>query len=800
MDVGVKRHNLYKLVDINHRRRYKKYEPFFLAMQATQVCYVLYPSKKKDKDDWAAVLKVKPQNVIELPNEEVATISEVNVPFQVKEVEVHEIDMIVSIDENILLNDPNGDVIEMDEPIDDGLLQENHEIHIESTEEEYETEETEENEDEKEEEEEFEEDIHDPFTPVTLVIDNFVTLVTFVFSGMSRGRGREKSPCRSNPVIRVSMPTIFKPTIVYPQQGGTPTNIEMLEPSQICSSFISKSFKSDVDPNGINWKSVSTDVRNGYFGEFKAIEKSRDPTPIELHLHVHTLGHDGKSFVGKRSRSVHVQASITPFGNPSMLTPIVPPTTNVDELIKHDNRLLDRNGIQQRRNSWQDGVYGTNCPIPPGQNFTYVLQVKDQIGSFFYFPSLAMHKAAGGYGGIIIRSRPLIPIPFPPPTGDYTILVGDWFKQNHTDLKAILDGGNDLPFPDGLLVNGRGSNGLTFTVDQGRTYRFRISNVGLTTAINFRIQGHKMVLVEVEGTHTLQNTYESLDIHLGQSYSVLVTMDQPGQDYYIVASTRFTSPVLTATSILHYSNSAGGVSGPPPGGPTIEIDWSLNQARSVRQNLTASGPRPNPQGSYHYGLVNTTRTIRLANSAPMINGKKRYAVNSVSFIPADTPLKLADYFKIPGVFNLGSIQDYPTGGGGYLQTSVMAADFRAYVEIVFENPEDTVQSWHIDGHIFFVVGMDGGQWSAASRLNYNLRDGISRCTIQVYPRSWTALYMPLDNVGMWNIRSENWARQYLGQQFYLRVYSPVNSWRDEYPIPIGALLCGRASGRKTRPL
>ncbi|KAH0674544.1 hypothetical protein KY284_025631 [Solanum tuberosum] len=152
-------HNQYKLVDINHRRRYKKYEPFILAMQATQVCYVPYPSKKKDKDDWAAVLKVKPQNVIELPNEEVATVSEVNVPFQVEEVEVHEIDMTVSIDENILLNDPNGDVIEMDEPIDDGLLQENHEIHIESTEEEYETEETEETEENEDEEEEaFEED------------------------------------------------------------------------------------------------------------------------------------------------------------------------------------------------------------------------------------------------------------------------------------------------------------------------------------------------------------------------------------------------------------------------------------------------------------------------------------------------------------------------------------------------------------------------------------------------------------------------------------------------------------------
>lgn len=116
----------------------------------------------------------------------------------------------------------------------------------------------------------------------------------------------------------------------------------------------------------------------------------------------------------------------------------------------------------------------------------------------------------------------------------------------------------------------------------GKTYRFRISNVGIATAINFRIQGHMMVLVEVEGTHTLQNTYSSLDIHLGQSYSVLVTCDQPSQDYYIVVSTRFTSEVLTATSVLRYSNSAGSVSGPPPAGPTMQIDWSLEQARSIR--------------------------------------------------------------------------------------------------------------------------------------------------------------------------------------------------------------------------
>lgn len=132
--------------------------------------------------------------------------------------------------------------------------------------------------------------------------------------------------------------------------------------------------------------------------------------------------------------------------------------------------------------------------------------------------------------------------------------------------------------------------------------------------------------------------------------------------------------------------------------------FSLPCTCHFRTNLTASGPRPNPQGSYHYGLINTTRTIRLANSAGPVNGKQRYAVNSVSFIAPDTPMKVADYFKIDGVFRVGSIPDNPTGGGIYLDTSVMGADYRTFIEIVFENSENIIQSWHLDGYSFFVVG------------------------------------------------------------------------------------------------
>lgn len=99
--------------------------------------------------------------------------------------------------------------------------------------------------------------------------------------------------------------------------------------------------------------------------------------------------------------------------------------------------LLSWNGLQQRRNSFEDGVYGTTCPIPPGKNFTYIMQAKDQIGSFYYFPSLSFHKAAGGFGGIRILSRPRIPVPFPDPAADFTLLIADWYKSDHARLRKF---------------------------------------------------------------------------------------------------------------------------------------------------------------------------------------------------------------------------------------------------------------------------------------------------------------------------------------------------------------------------
>lgn len=94
-----------------------------------------------------------------------------------------------------------------------------------------------------------------------------------------------------------------------------------------------------------------------------------------------------------------------------------------------------------------------------------------------------------------------------------------------------------------------------------------------------------------------------------------------------------------------------------------------------RTNLTGNRLRPSPQDTYRYGKINITRTIRLASSARQIKGNQRYAVNRASFYPSDTPLKLADYFKIDGVYTPGNISDQRTKREIFPVTFVMQTDF-----------------------------------------------------------------------------------------------------------------------------
>jgi len=80
-----------------------------------------------------------------------------------------------------------------------------------------------------------------------------------------------------------------------------------------------------------------------------------------------------------------------------------------------------------------------------------------------------------------------------------------------------------------------------------------------------------MRLVETEGSYTTQDDeYDSLDIHVGQSYSVLVTAknDTNGTSYPMIASSRFTENILFGLGVIRYPGSVAYPLGPISPGPT----------------------------------------------------------------------------------------------------------------------------------------------------------------------------------------------------------------------------------------
>ncbi|KAL2937373.1 Monocopper oxidase-like protein SKU5 [Bienertia sinuspersici] len=251
------------------------------------------------------------------------------------------------------------------------------------------------------------------------------------------------------------------------------------------------------------------------------------------------------------------------------------------------------------------GVSGKNCSIPVGWNWKYNFQVKDQIGSFFYFPSLNFQRAAGGKS-----SRYLLA------DGDITLLISDWYTKSHKELRKGLEDGHDLGAPGVVIFDGLGP-------ERPIRYEFLILK------------------------------YIDLDIHVGKSYSFLVTMDQDASsDYYIIASPRFVNSSsgggAVGVAALHYTDSQGPTLGPLPDHPSdIHPSYSMNQAKSIRLNLTASAALPNPQGSFKYGQITVTHVyVLVSRHAERIDGKWHATLNGLSYFTPSTPLTLAQLYKL----------------------------------------------------------------------------------------------------------------------------------------------------------
>ncbi|KAF7148473.1 hypothetical protein RHSIM_Rhsim03G0196000 [Rhododendron simsii] len=385
-----------------------------------------------------------------------------------------------------------------------------------------------------------------------------------------------------------------------------------------------------------------------------------------------------------------------------------------------ENLLITWPGLRMRRAFWQDGVLGTNCPIPPNHKWTYEFQVKDQIGSFFYFPSLNLQRSAGGFGSFIINNLPRVPPPFDTPYGDIVVFIGEWYKQSHKALRGALDNGTELGIPDGVLINGKGP----------------YNNCSMAEPFD----------------------YEKINVVPGNATCPLPTAPVPPNGVY---------------------------------DKSLAME-AMEQSMSIRQDFNATGGGLSRQGAFNYGLLSSTELFILRSTKPVtIDGKLRATFNGISFENPGYPIRLADQFdKSKDVYNLDFPNAMLPSGPPRIGTSLINGTYDHPMELVLQNNDTVVLSFHMDGHSFFVLGMGLGEWTKNSKKLYNMNDAICRSTIQVFPGAWTTVLVYLDNVGVWNLRAENLDRWYLGQETYMRVVDPnVDNATVFGSVPDNVLYC-----------
>ncbi|EON62976.1 hypothetical protein W97_02202 [Coniosporium apollinis CBS 100218] len=348
---------------------------------------------------------------------------------------------------------------------------------------------------------------------------------------------------------------------------------------------------------------------------------------------------------------------------------------------------LHWHGISQRGSISMDGAVGvTQCPIPPGGEFTYKFQV-DVPGAYWWHSHDRGQYPDGLRGPMIVHdyeSEAALGV-----DEQYTMTISDWYHDQMPGLIARYLGPQNQrgtpPIPQSGLIND--ALNPSFNIQPGKKYLFRI--ISMSALINHFVQfeDHNMTIVAVDGVSVEPRPASLLLLAAAQRYTVIITgKENPTKNYAAVAridDTRFPDglpPVNQVFANLNYGGDLAAAQYYAP--PTIGFvnDMSLVPVDAVPLFSNVD---------YSVGMtVNFARTEggwRLMGSTPYVSPK----------VPTlYTAMTTGDDAWNPEVYG-ASVNPYIFESG-------------KVVEIRVNNADAAGHPFHLHGREFQVVGRTGG--------------------------------------------------------------------------------------------
>ncbi|KAK9920504.1 hypothetical protein M0R45_029059 [Rubus argutus] len=450
------------------------------------------------------------------------------------------------------------------------------------------------------------------------------------------------------------------------------------------------------------------------------------------------------------------------------------------------NLTIHWHGIFQLLSAWADGpAYVTQCPILPGQSYTYRFNITGQEGTLWWHAHVSWLRATV-YGALIIHPRSTRSYPFPKPYQDVPIMLGEWWNANVVDVEnqGLATGGapngsdaytiNGLP---GDFYNCSQNQTYTLKVVKGKTYMLRIINAALNNQLFFGIANHSMTVVAVDASYTKPYRTEVIVVAPGQTTDVLITANQPVGSYYMAATTYSSSsipfPNTTTRGIIVYE---GSTSSSAPLMPTLPNPKDTPTAHKFYSNLTAlvGGPQwvPVPlQVDEHMLItvgVNLDQCSEGVTCQGPLNNRLSASMNNESFqLPNTLSMLQASFYNVSGIYTTDFPDNPPvkfdyTNSNNNLNLSLIFAPkstkvkklkYNSTVEIVFQNTAFlSIENHpiHLHGFNFHVLAQGFGNYDPINDTKkFNLVNPQVRNTIGVPTGGWAVIRFQANNPGVW---------------------------------------------------
>ncbi|KAH9870070.1 hypothetical protein J1614_006992 [Plenodomus biglobosus] len=407
---------------------------------------------------------------------------------------------------------------------------------------------------------------------------------------------------------------------------------------------------------------------------------------------------------------------------------------NLKNSLGNESTSLHFHGLYMNGTTHMDGpVAVTQCAVAPGSSFTYNFTI-NQPGTYWY------HSHERGQYPDGIRGPLIIHDPEDPFKDMYdeevVITLSDWYHELMQPLLAqfisIANPSGAEPVPQAALMND--TQNLAVKVEPGKTYLFRLINMGAFAAQYVWFEEHIMKIVEVDGIYTEPTDANMLYLTAAQRYSVLVTakndtssnfafVGSMDQDLFDVIPDGLNANV---TGWLVYDDTKEN-----PAPKAIEAFEPFDDFTLIPFDKEPL-------------LDHVDRTITLDMKMDNLDDGANYAFfNDVTYVHPKVP-------TLYSVLSTGENATNPAIYGSNTNSFVLAAQ-NEIVEIVLNNNDPGKHPFHLHGHAFQLVTRSEEEAGAYDAANTTTPPStpMRRDTVLVRPNGHIAMRFRSDNPGVW---------------------------------------------------